>query len=173
MRRFRALIWVLCTGFGLYVLLILRGLGIACAFIISVLRTSRDHTTLAIALPNSREQAPELKGLGLPDARFAANESRAVTPLQLCRYAAGFVPGAWAKLPKTTDGIGFSRTKCRHLSKPTFVAGCPVAARHRYRKAKCHRIICCVPGSTIKLSRLPGDKMVSAGRSACPGWSML
>ena len=78
MRRFCALIWALCTGFGLFVLLGLTGLGLACAFITSALRTSLAHITFTVALPNSREQALELKGLGLPDARFAANEYRAV-----------------------------------------------------------------------------------------------
>ena len=73
MRRFCALIWALCTSFGLYVLLGLTGPGLACVFITSALRTSRAHFAFTIALPNSREPALELKGLGLPDARFAAN----------------------------------------------------------------------------------------------------
>ena len=104
MRRLCALIWALCTGFGLFVLLGLTGLGLACAFITSALRTSRAHITFTVALPNSREQALELKGLGLPDARFAANESRAVPsfvgmPLRrwICPWCGGYVAedGGW------------------------------------------------------------------------------
>jgi len=126
MRRFCALIWALCKGFGLYVLLGLTRLGLACAFIAPALRPDRAHITFATAVPNSREQALELKGLGLADARFAANESRAVpsflgTPLRrwICPWCMGYVAedGGWYwvfrdEVPTSV----YTAVRCRLLS---------------------------------------------------------
>ena len=66
MRRCSAVLWALCTGFGLYGLLGLTGLGLACAFVTSALRTSRAQCTVTIALPE-----PLGKPYGHPDSALA------------------------------------------------------------------------------------------------------
>lgn len=73
MRRFSVVLWALCTGFGLYVLLGLTGLGLACAFVTSALRTSRAHSTVTVALPEPLGKTYERLDSRPADGHFSAS----------------------------------------------------------------------------------------------------
>ena len=73
MRRLSALLWALCAGFGLYALLGLTGLGLACPFVTSALRASRAQCIVTIALPEPPEKTYELLDSRLAHGHVAAS----------------------------------------------------------------------------------------------------
>ena len=72
MRRCSAVVWALCTGFGLYFLLGLTGFGLACVFVTSALRASRAQCVVTIAMPE-----PPTKIHARLDSRLAQGHATA------------------------------------------------------------------------------------------------
>ena len=99
MRRTLTSLWALCSGYGLYALLGITGLGLACVFATHALRSVRVNGSVNVELPTRSEFYPEVEGRELANKRSVFHKPLVGTPLRswISPWCVGYaaIDGLW------------------------------------------------------------------------------
>ena len=148
------------AGHGFYALLGITGLGLSCVFAADALGSVRVNAAVLIELPARSEFSSEFDGGEVANRHSVFHKTLVGTP-----RASRCLPGAWVMPQKMAAGTEFLKTRFPRRSMPTSGEGLLRWVRPSALLRKFYRTTDCTLGSTMRLSRLPGDKIVSAGRS--------
>lgn len=99
MRRTCTSLWALCSGYGLYALLGITGLGLACVFATHALRSVRVNKSVNVELPTRSEFYPEVEGRELANKRSVFHKPLVGMPLRswISPWCVGYaaIDGGW------------------------------------------------------------------------------
>ena len=99
MRRTLTSLWTLCSGYGLYALLGITGLGLACVFATHALRSVRVNAAVIIELPIRSEFSSEFEGGEVANRHSVFHKPLVGIPLRswMSRWCVGYaaLDGLW------------------------------------------------------------------------------